>query len=306
VDFVRSVPILSSLFLVERNGMTFLDALPILQNGILAGVVVAFVSAFLGVYVILKRIVFVSAAISQISSLGVACAFLVAVFFGHHASEVKSQFLSGPGLTSVVFACVAAIILARQVSEKRITRESILGIGYLLPAGLTLLVLDLLSAEAHAIEDILFGNSVFVSVDQLRIQVVTAVAVLLIHLLLYKEFIFTSLDPETATACGMRTQLYNRILLLTIAFTISVSIMSIGALPVFAFMVIPASAALTLTERLWNAFLLSVVFGVSAALVGFYLSFVFSLPTGPAMLTTAGFFLIPGGLRTLVQRWRLG
>ncbi len=235
MDFVRSIPLLSNLFLVERNGMTFLEALPILQNGILAGLLVALVSAFLGVYVILKRIVFVSAAISQISSLGVACAFLVAALLGHHASEVKSQFLSGPGLTSVVFACLAALLLARQVSER-----------------------------------------VFVSVEQLRVQAVTAVAVLLIHLLLYKEFIFTSLDPETATACGMRTRLFNRILLLTIAFTIAVSIMSIGALPVFAFMVIPASAALTLTERLGPAFLLSVAFGVSAALVGFYLSFVFS------------------------------
>ena len=305
-DFVKSIPVLSSLLLVERNGMTFLDALPILQNGLLAGVLVALVSAFLGIYVILKRIVFVSAAISQISSLGVACAFLVAGLFGHHASEVKSQFLSGPGATSVVFACVAAIILARQVSEKRITRESILGIGYILPAGLTLLILDALSAEAHAIEDILFGNSVFVSVEQLRVQAATAAVVLLIHFVLYKEFIFTSLDPETATASGLRTRLFNRILLLTIAFTISVSIMSIGALPVFAFMVIPASAALTLTERLGSAFLLSVSFGVSAALVGFYLSFVFSLPTGPAMLTTAGLFLIPGGAKTAFLRWRSG
>lgn len=305
-DFVKSIPVLSSLLLVERNGMTFLDALPILQNGLLAGVLVALVSAFLGIYVILKRIVFVSAAISQISSLGVACAFLVAGLFGHHASEVKSQFLSGPGATSVVFACVAAIILARQVSEKRITRESILGIGYILPAGLTLLILDALSAEAHAIEDILFGNSVFVSVEQLRVQAATAAVVLLIHFVLYKEFIFTSLDPETATASGLRTRLFNRILLLTIAFTISVSIMSIGALPVFAFMVIPASAALTLTERLGSAFLLSVSFGVSAALVGFYLSFVFSLPTGPAMLTTAGLFLIPGGAKTVFLRWRSG
>ena len=65
MDFVRSIPILSNLFLVERNGMTFLEALPILQNGILAGLFVALVSAFLGVYVILKRIVFVSAASSM-------------------------------------------------------------------------------------------------------------------------------------------------------------------------------------------------------------------------------------------------
>src|SRR5262249_57798660 len=119
----------------------------------------------------------------------------------------------------------------------------------------------------------------------------TAPAVLLIPFLLYKEFFSPSLAPEPATASGLRTRLFDRILRLASAFTIAVSIMSIGALPVFAFMVIPASASLTLTERLGRAFLLSVVFGVSAALVGFYLSFVFSLPTGPTMLTTAGFFL---------------
>jgi hypothetical protein len=34
--------------------------------------------------------------------------------------------------------------------------------------------------------------------------------------------------------------------------------------------------------------------------------FVFSLPTGPVVLTTAGLFLIPGAGRALWQRWRLG
>jgi ABC-type Mn2+/Zn2+ transport system permease subunit len=62
-----------------------------------------------------------------------------------------------------------------------------------------------------------------------------------------------TVDLETAKACGIRTRPFNQILLLTIASTIAVSIMSIGALPVFAFMMIPASAALTLTERLGRA-----------------------------------------------------
>src|SRR5205807_8786527 len=50
MDFVRSIPVLSNLFLVERNGMTFLEALPILQNGILPGLLVALVCVFLGAY----------------------------------------------------------------------------------------------------------------------------------------------------------------------------------------------------------------------------------------------------------------
>lgn len=303
MEFLKSIPILSRLLLVESNGMTFLDALPLLANGILAGVLVAAVSGLLGVYVVLKRMVFVSAALSQVASAGVAVALLAGGLLGHRAAETHGHVISWPGIVSLVLVCVAALLLARHVSERRITRESVLGIAYVLPAGVTLLMLDALSTEAHVIEDILFGNTVFVPTEQLAVLLVTASAVFLVHLLGHRQFIFTSLDPETATACGVRTRVLNAVLLLAIAVTIAVSIRSVGALPVFAFMVVPASAALTLTERLWTVFLLSVVFGVAAAMLGFYLSFVFSLPTGPAMLTVAGAFLLPGVLRTLARRW---
>ncbi len=306
MEFVKSIPLLSHIFLAESNGMTFLDALPLLRNGIAACLLVALLSALLGVYVVLKRIVFVSAALSQISSLGVAVAFLSASLLGRHLDVVKSGFVSGPGLASIVFACLASSLLARQVQERKITRESILGIGYAVPAGLILLILDALRAEAHEIENILFGNAVFVPSEQLLFLTFSAILVILVHLLFYKEFVFISVDPETAKASGLNAGGLNQLLLVTIAFTISVSSMSVGALPVFSFMVIPSSAALMLTDHLKTAFGLSVGFGVSAALVGFYLSFVFSIPTGPAMLSTAALFLIPGAVKTFTRRWQGG
>ena len=248
MELLRSIPLLSDLLLVESNGMSFLDALPLLQNGILAGALVALLSAYIGIYIILKRIVFVSAALAQVSSLGVACALVAASVLGHRGHDLRSQFLSGAGVASLLFAILAAMLLARQVSERRVTRESVLGIGYALPAGLTLLILDRLGSETHVIEDVLFGNTVFVSSAQVAVLALTTAVVLAVHALFRKEFVFTALDPETATACGLRTRLFNRLLFLTIAVTISVSIMSVGALPVFAFMVIPATAALTLAR----------------------------------------------------------
>ena len=306
-DLVKSIPVLSNLLLVgaEQDDLSRCAA-RFCRTASWPEPCVALVSAFLGVCVILKRIVFVSAAISQISSLGVACAFLVAGLFGHHASEVKSRFLSGPGATSIVFACLAAIFLARQVSEKRITRESILGIGYLLPAGLTLLILDALSAEAHAIEDILFGNSVFVSVEQLpgaggdgrrgAADPFRPLQGVRVHVARSRDghrfrSAHAAVQPDLAPdhrVHDCRVDHVHR---------------GPAGLRLHGH---PGLGGLTLTERLGKAFLLSVVFGVSSALVGFYLSFVFSLPTGPAMLTTAGLFLIPGGARTLVVRWRPG
>jgi ABC-type Mn2+/Zn2+ transport system permease subunit len=73
----------------------------------------------------------------------------------------------------------------------------------------------------------------------------------------------------------------------------------VGALPVFAFTVIPAAAALMITERMRLTIALSVAFGVVAAAVGYYASWVEQLPTGATMVVVASFFLTPGLLRFL-------
>lgn len=300
-NMLESVPIIEKLLLAENGGMTFWEALPILQSGIIASIMVSLLAGYLGIYVILKRIVFVSAALSQISSLGIAFFFLGSALMGSSASagslHDQAGILNGPLLSSLFFGCVTASVLAVQVGEKKLTRESILGIGYALPAGLVFLILDKLAAETHDIENILFGNVIFVPERHLVLLAGTLVVVFTIHLLLYKRFVYISFDPETAQATGSNVRLLNQLLFVTLAFTISVSIAAIGALPVFAFLVIPAASALMLTDRLKIAFSLSIVFGVLSAAIGFYLSFVYSLPTGPAMLGAAGFFLIPGILK---------
>jgi len=299
---LESIPIIGRLLLAENGGMTFWEALPILQSGVVASIMVALLAGYLGIYVILKRIVFVSAALSQISSLGIAFFFLGSALLGSGAASAgllpaEEGIVNGPLLSSLFFGCVTASILAVQVGEKKLTRESILGIGYALPAGLVFLILDKLAAETHDIENILFGNVIFVPERHLWLLTGTLVGVFAIHLLLYKRFVYISFDPETAQATGSNVRLLNQLLFVTLAFTISVSIAAIGALPVFSFLVIPAASALMLTDRLKIAFSLSMVFGVLSATIGFYLSFVYSLPTGPAMLGAAGFFLIPGILK---------
>lgn len=305
-NMLESIPIIGRLLLVENGGVTFLDALPILQSGVIASVMVALLAGYLGIYVILKRIVFVSAALSQISSLGIASFFLGSALLGGGAAAGSLQggegLFNGPLLSSLLFGCVTASVLAVQVGEKKLTRESILGIGYALPAGLVFLILDKLAAETHDIENILFGNVIFVPERHLWLLAGTLVVAFAIHLLLYKRFVYISFDPETAQATGSNVRLLNQLLFVTLAFTISVSIAAIGALPVFSFLVIPAASALMLTDRLKIAFCWSMFFGVFSALVGFYLSFVYSLPTGPAMLGTAGACLIPGIFRRVFGR----
>ncbi len=304
MEYLLHIPLIKDILLAESNGMTFWEALPILRNGILACMVAAILSSYLGVYVILRRIVFVSAALSQISSLGIALSFLISNrlagsggFSGHGESE---SFFTFQGGMSLIFACIAAGLIALQLQERRLTRESILGILYTVPAGLVLLILDRTAKDAHEIENVLFGNAVFVSTSQLLFLILISLVVLFLHGLFYKQFIFTAFDADTARAAGLKTRRFNQLLFLTLAVAISISISSIGALPVFAFMILPSASALLITHRLRTAFAVAVVFGFGSALVGFYLSFLFSLPTGPTMLAIAALCLMPGLLSVIL------
>jgi len=99
MDFVRSIPFLSNLFLVSERD-DFLDALPILQMGSWPPARGAR-ERLPGCLRHPQRIVFVTRRSLPDLSLGVACGFWRGLL-GHHASEVRSQFLSVPDCTSVV------------------------------------------------------------------------------------------------------------------------------------------------------------------------------------------------------------
>jgi zinc transport system permease protein len=96
---------------------------------------------------------------------------------------------------------------------------------------------------------------------------------------------------------GVSVLRYELLLNVIVAVAISVATRAVGALPVFAFTVVPAAAALMLTENLRATLPLSIAFGIVSAALGYYLSWIEQLPTGATMVVVASVFLLPGVAR---------
>jgi len=79
----------------------------------------------------------------------------------------------------------------------------------------------------------------------------------------------------------VRTGAWTMFLYLLVALAVSAGLRTTGTLLSFAFLTLPAMAALLLTQSLARAFALSAVIGVAAMLSGLMLSFAWDLPTGP-------------------------
>ncbi|MBI4701677.1 MAG: metal ABC transporter permease [Deltaproteobacteria bacterium] len=252
-------------------------------EAVIASVAVAAACAVVGVYAIMRRVVFLPAALSQISGLGVMLAFLLGAWFPAFGTSV----LGRPELAAAVVTLGAALLLGWLPAPRRLSREAVIGIAYLASSALVIAIGDRIPQESQDVTNILFGNAVAVERGQMVVALVVSAAVLVAHALLLRPFLLVSFDPDTAAAHGVPVHTIDAALFLTLGLAISVATKTIGALPVFAFAVLPAAAALRLLGDVRLVLPAAALGGAASAFLGYWASFVWSLPTGACTVLTA-------------------
>ncbi|MDH7568493.1 MAG: metal ABC transporter permease [Armatimonadota bacterium] len=262
-----------------------------MRQALLAGVLVGAVCGYIGIYVVLRRIVFVGVALAEMSSAGVALALWSAGVFGWEVSEHSAI----PMVGAVALMIVGVLLFSVRWSGLRVPQESFIGIGYAFAAAAAVLLMSKSAkGEAHMME-MLFGNILYVCAHEIHEFLAAAGVVVLLHALFAKEFLFTSFDPEMAATTGYRPRRWDVLFYLTLGVTIAFAIRLVGVLVVFALLVMPAVTALLVTRRLQQAFAVSVAAGVLPIGAGLYLSYVKDLPSGACIVLISFLLMLAGG-----------
>jgi zinc transport system permease protein len=269
----------------------FLAAREIWEVPLAASVVAGALLGALGVYVVLRRTVFVSAALTQVSTLGLVATLLLEERF-HIETEHPAEQLA----VAIAFSIAAALLLGA-FRPRRLPAEATVGATWVVASALVVLGVSRLVHAAHDLGGMVFGNAVAVPASDLVFIAAVAVICLALHALFAKELAFTSFDGETAQALGMNVRLWDAVLFLTIGLAIPATARALGALPVFAFLTLPAAGALALRAPFRAAFTLAAALGVVAAGGGYVLSWLAELPTGATMVALAALLAAPAALR---------
>ena len=252
-----------------------------IQVGLAASVILGGICAYLGVFLILKRIVFVGAALSQMAAVGVVIGHMI----GH---KVGLNFEA----LAFLFSILGVLFFWLPVSGGSITRESIIGFSYIFASALAILIIakDPL-AEVENL-DLFSGNILFVSdFDLLLISGISGI-IFIVHMIFHKKFIFVSFDLTTAQTLKIPARFYDFLIYFTLGIAISVGIRSAGMLFIFSSLVIPAMTGLSLFQRLRWIFLASVLSIWIASIIGIVVSYRFDFPTGPAISVTNALILL--------------
>lgn len=264
----------------------FFDGWELFRTPTLTGTVAATMLGVLGVYVVLRRMVFVSAAISQAAGLGVALTYLGVVSFG------LTGALASPTLGAVVLTLGATALIAADRSATSARRDALIGVVYLVSSAAMLAVGTRIVAELHEIDALLFGSAVAVSDADFHLVAATAAAVLGVHALGWRGFAAASFDPDGARVRGLPVRALEITLFVTLAIGVSVSTRVLGALPTFAFSVLPSLAAVRLAPNLPVALALGGLFGALSGGLGYIAAFLYDIPVGAAQTLLAGAIVI--------------
>ncbi len=242
-------------------------------------ILVGAMCAFLGVYIVAKRVVFLGAVLTQVSVLGLALTFLPVFALPHTVG-------------SLTVTIVSVVLLSKLLTGKRIPKDAVLGFVFVFSIAARILVMQKApKVEVAEIENLLRGDILFVTPELFYLMLGVFVLAMAIHLLFFKEFTYISFDAETASTQGFNAGFWEMLFYVIAAVVISVATHMVGDVFVFGFLVVPPVAAMLLATRVKTIFFLSVLIGVLSPIVGLFLAFEFDFPSSPTMVAVASMIL---------------
>jgi manganese/iron transport system permease protein len=248
-------------------------------RALIASALVGVACAIVGSFVVLKGMSFIGDAVSHAAFPGIVIAYLI-------------------GAPIILGGAIAAIGTALGIGA--ITRRSglrsdaIIGVLF---AGMFALGVAIFSSIPNYVGDLfhfLFGDVLGISVGDLLALILLVFGLLLVLRLLWKELLFSTFDPLGAGAAGLPVRRLDDLLLILIAVTIVISLQAVGIVLVVAMITTPAATAQLLVKRFTAMIQVAALIGVSAAVIGLYVSYSLDIASGAAivLLETLIFLLV--------------
>ena len=276
--------------LLEMLSPTFL-----LRDALVGSVLVGVVCPLVGVYFVLRRMIFLGVALPQLSAAGIAFAFLAyrTVVGAHQHFEIGERVLAMLGSTG--FTLGGLLALAAFERQGRATVEARIGATYGIAGALTILFLAADPLGEAQMVNLLKGDLLATTGTGLTVLACVFGGVVATLFAFRKEFLLVSFDRDLAIVFGKRAGVWDTLLYLISGLTIAFGVMTAGPIVTFGFLVIPPLTARLFTRHMLAFSLASAIIGGVTSFVGFYCAYRFDLPLGPAEVAVASAVLALAG-----------
>lgn len=261
----------------------FLSSWALFHNTYIAGWLVAVMLSLIGVVVVARNQMFVGAAISQASTLGIALVLWASAAFASAPRWLESDaFLT---VTAVVFSVAASFLTARAGGTRRESPEAVTAWVFLLGAAGSILVV---SRSPHGVEEVhrLLSSSIIgATTTDCAVFGALTLAAIAGACRWHRPVVLWVMDPVTAGVSGVPVGLLSAGVSTSLGLGVGLSIRASGTLYAFGCLILPALVAKSLCREVRSMFLVAPLVALASAVVGFVIANHYDFP--PGQLTVA-------------------
>jgi zinc/manganese transport system permease protein len=257
-----------------------MDTLTFLLPPLAASLILAGIHAYLGLHVVERGVIFVDLSLAQIAAFGSAVAILVPAIGGDPHS-------TGTYWMSLGFTLVGAVVFSTVRGQRaRIPQEAIIGICYAVASAATVVAMSKATSETEHLKDMLVGNILAVSWDEVGKTAALYGAIGLFHYVFRKRFLALSFNHDAAPNGG--TRWWDFLFYASFGFVVTSSVSIAGVLLVFSYLIVPSVGAMLYADTIGRRLAVGWTMGTVVSALGVYLSLYLDLPTGATIVCTFG------------------
>ncbi|MGV9672679.1 metal ABC transporter permease [Gordonia sp. NPDC003504] len=233
-----------------------------MQNALIGGTLAALAAGLIGYFVVVRNTAFAAHALAHIGLPGATGAVLIGV----------------PVTLGLGVFCVGGALVIGLLGKKAGEREVVTGTVLSFATGLGLFFNSLATKNSSTMTNVLFGNLLAITHDQLLVFAGLLVFLALCMGFIYRPLLYTSVNPGVAEAKGVPIRALSIVFMALLGLTVTMAVQAVGTLLLFALVVTPAATAIMLTPRPLRAMIGSTVLSVASVWAGLMLAAMFNAP----------------------------
>lgn len=257
---------------------------------ILTASLVGLSCGLIGVFLILRKMAMMSDAISHTVLLGIVVAFLI------------THEISGPHmLIGAIIAGLLTTFLVQWLNSLDIELHASMGIVFTTLFAIGVILIATSVGNAHLdVRHSLMGEITFIPFDTISLPIIGAIpkttamlalvlfVVIVFIVAFYKEWKITSFDSALAASLGLPVVFMHYVFMSLVSITTVASFDAVGAIMVVAMLITPAASAYLWTDKLAVMLILSSLFGVIAAIGGYFIAALINTSISGSMAFATG------------------
>ena len=247
-----------------------------MRNALIVGILSSICCGIIGTYIVNRKMVFISSSISHASYGGIGIGVYLIYFF--------KLPLNDPLIFGLIFSILSGVLIL--ILKDFFGVNGDLGIGIMMSFGMAIgIIFSFMTPGYQAdMSTYLFGNILLSNSTNIISLLILDIITIIFFVIFYKAIVYSSFDENFYKLYGVPVKFVNYFMIIIISSAIIINIKTIGIILIISILTIPQATAAIIARKYSVIVYLSILFSFLGILFGLLFSYIFNIPSGPAII----------------------